>query len=77
MYFVGIIAPIMTLPQLWEIWVNHQTAGVSMATWIAYAIVSGIWATYGVIHRDKPIIFTQTLLFILGLLVVVGIWIGR
>ena len=38
-YPIALIAPIMTIPQIFTIWVNHENNGVSIPTWGAYAFV--------------------------------------
>lgn len=73
MYGIALIAPVMTLPQLYQVWVFRQTKGVSLLTWGAYAIVSGLWLAYGIHHKDKPLILTQCLLLLLDTGIVLGV----
>jgi uncharacterized protein with PQ loop repeat len=72
-YVVAIATPLMTIPQVWEVWVNKTVMGVSIATWIGYLLASVCWLVYGKLHRDKPIIYTQTLWIIFSAMVVVGL----
>lgn len=72
-YPLAFISPVMTIPQLSEIWVNKNIAGVSLSTWGAYALVSAVWFTYGVSHREKPIIISSALLFVLDTAIVLGV----
>lgn len=72
MYGIALIAPVMTLPQLYQVWVLHQVEGVSMLTWGGYAGVSALWLFYGYLQKDKPLMLTQFLLLILD----GGIFIG-
>ncbi len=72
-FFVAIATPLMTIPQVWEIWVNKTVRGVSVATWIGYLLASVCWLMYGTLHRDKPIIYTQTLWIIFSAMVVAGL----
>jgi len=76
-YPLALISPIMTIPQLSEIWTNGSVSGVSLPTWAAYAMVSSVWFIYGVSHKEKPIIASSSALFILQSLIVVGILINR
>lgn len=71
-YVVGIIGPIMTIPQILKIWVDKNAAGISIITWLTYAIISVFWLLYGIMHKEKPIIFASFLLFIFDAFVVVG-----
>ena len=71
-YAVGILGPVMTLPQLWIVWINHNTAGISTISWGAYAFFSAVWIIYGILHKEKPIIITYTLWCLMETLIVIG-----
>jgi uncharacterized protein with PQ loop repeat len=71
-YIIAFIGPVMTIPQLINIWVDKQTAGVSAISWATYLIVSIFWLIYGILHREKPIIFSSCIWIVLDLLIVVG-----
>jgi uncharacterized protein with PQ loop repeat len=72
-YVVGIIGPIMTLPQVHMIWINHKVEGVSLVSWSAYLIIAIFWISYGLAHKEWPIIITNALFLILDAVIVVGI----
>ena len=55
-YVVGIAGPLMSIPQLVNIWIERNTAGVSITTWGAFVILAIFWTIYGIMHREKPII---------------------
>ena len=74
-YVVGVIGPIMTVPQILKVWIDKNASGISIISWIAYSIMAMFWITYGIMHKEKPIIVTSGLLFITDLLVVVGTFI--
>jgi uncharacterized protein with PQ loop repeat len=46
---------LMTVPQIWTIWANHQAAGVSVLSWGAYLLSALLWFWHGVQQRDKNI----------------------
>lgn len=46
---------IMTLPQVWTIWVDHQASGVSVLSWCAYLLSAVLWFWYGLQQHDKNI----------------------
>ena len=71
-YFVAICGPLLTVPQVLKIWINQDASSISAFSWIGYLFLSVIWFTYGVLHKEKPIIIANTLIFILNLLVVIG-----
>ncbi len=64
-YFAVIFGPIMTVPQLYDIWILKQT-GISVISWAAYLITACVWLAYGLKHRDKPIIAVQSLWLLFG-----------
>ncbi len=73
-YIVGIAGPLMTLPQLFKIWIEKNAAGVSAASWIAYLVCAIFWVIYGVAHKEKPIIFTYATWIFLEILIVIGVF---
>ena len=76
-YFVGIVGPVMTIPQVTKIWIDKNSQGVSVVSWATYTILSVFWLIYGIMHKEKPIIFTSSQLFIFDALVVIGAVIYR
>jgi len=72
-YVVIFVGPVMTIPQVFEIWVNKNVGGVSVISWLAYAFVSVFWLAYGLIHKEKPIILSSIAWIVLNLLVVAGV----
>ena len=52
---MSVVSMLMTVPQVWIIWVNHQAAGVSVISWSTYLVSALLWLWYGVGQRDKNI----------------------
>jgi MtN3 and saliva related transmembrane protein len=73
MIFVAVVEPLTTLPQIYQVWVNNQVAGVSLLTWSLYVIVSCIWIMYGIKIKDTPVLVASFLWFITEILVVLGV----
>lgn len=71
-YAVAFIGPIMTIPQVTKIWLEKNAGGISIIAWLTFAIINIFWVIYGVMHKEKPIIFSSSMLFVLNLLVVIG-----
>ncbi|MFC1647944.1 SemiSWEET family transporter [Nanoarchaeota archaeon] len=69
---VSIISPLSTLPQVAKIFIEQNAAGVSVLSWFAYMLAAVIWLLYGIAHKVKPIIISNTLWVILDFIVVVG-----
>ena len=76
-YLLGILTPLFTLPQVLEIWINESAADVSIFTWASYLFFAIIWLWYGIIHKEKPIIFLNIGLVFMNILIVLGIIIFR
>jgi uncharacterized protein with PQ loop repeat len=76
-YFFGIITPLFSIPQLYEIWHYKTAESVSLASWGAFTIASVFWVFYGLVHKEKPIIISQILWFVLQLFIVIGILMYR
>ena len=71
-YVLGFLVPILTIPQAATIWINKTAEGVSLITWTVYLINTIIWTTYGVIHKEKPVIFAFAAMTVLNAVIVVG-----
>jgi len=46
---------LMTIPQVWTIWVGHQAAGVSLLSWSAYLLSAVLRFWYGFRKGDLNI----------------------
>ena len=71
-YVVGLIGPIMTIPQLTKIWVEKNASGVSAISWSAYIVVAIFWILYGIAHKEKPLIVISSIWIVLEVFIVVG-----
>jgi uncharacterized protein with PQ loop repeat len=70
---VGIIEPLITIPQAYTVWVDKQTAGVSLLTWTGYIVAAIIWVLYGLKIKDKPIIISSAMWVLIEAAVVLGV----
>lgn len=52
---MSIFTLLMTVPQVWTIWVGHEAAGVSVISWGAYLLSALLWFWYGLQKRDRNI----------------------
>lgn len=52
---MSVFTMLMTIPQVFTIWVGHQAAGVSVVSWSAYLLSAILWFWYGLQKRDKNI----------------------
>ncbi len=70
-YIIALIWPILTIPQVWMIWVHKNAESISLFTWGAYVLSAILWFIYGVIHKDKAIIFSNILWMIVNIAVLI------
>lgn len=70
---VGILGPIMTLPQLLKIFAEKDASGISVITFSSYLILDFFWLTYGIMHKEKPIIMTFVAWIMLNILIISGV----
>ena len=71
--FIAPLGPLTHIPQIMKIYIEKNAAGVSLVSWIAFTILIIPWFFYGVVHRQKPIVLSSTLLFLFDLSIVIGI----
>jgi len=50
---MSIFTMLMTVPQVWIIWIGHQAAGVSLLSWGAYLLSALLWFWYGLAQRRQ------------------------
>lgn len=73
-YAAGIIGPLMLIPQILKIWVDKNASGVSLISWLAFLVGSCFWLGYGIMHKEKPIIFAYSLWICFKVFLIIGIF---
>lgn len=73
MTIVGIVQPFALIPQIVGIYVDHAVQGVSLPTWALFTLFNALWAIYGLVHRDGPIMVAYILITLLDAIITVGI----
>ena len=63
----------MTLPQVWSVWVERDTAGVSLLSWSAYLLAACLWLVDGLRKKDKTIWVACIGWIVMDAAVVVGV----
>ena len=67
------ITMLMTVPQVWVVWVERETAGVSLLSWGAYAVSASLWFVYGVQKHDRNIYLACLGWLTLDVAIIVGV----
>ena len=74
---MSVFSMLMTIPQVWTIWVNREAAGVSLASWSAYLLSALLWFVYGLRQRDRNIYLPCIGWIALDIGVIVGVLLSR
>lgn len=69
----AVIYPLTGIPQVIELFWRHNAGGVSLVSWLGFAVFSAMFLIYALAHRLKPLIITQALWLVVDVLVVVGV----
>ena len=72
-YIMATIMPIFTITQVYKIWYYQNAAGVSIIAWSAYLFATIVWLTYGILHEEKPIIYSNAIAMVVNFVIVLGI----
>lgn len=72
-YLIGFFGVIVFLPQLSKIWLGKNVSGLSLTSWVGMTLGSIIWLVYGILHKQKPLIVVNLMIFLLQLFIVAGI----
>jgi uncharacterized protein with PQ loop repeat len=70
---MSIFTMLMTIPQVFTIWVSHQAAGVSILTWSAYFVSAILWFWFGIRKHDRNIYLPCIGWILLDAAVIVGV----
>lgn len=73
--FVGVVAPLNAIPQIWKIYEAHSAAGVSLLTYIIVIATQIVWLVYGLRLRLKPLIISSIVVLVLSGIVTAEIFI--
>jgi len=72
-YIMATVMPIFTITQVFKIWYYQNAAGVSLIAWLAYFFATVVWLTYGILHKEKPIIYSNAIAMAINFSIVLGI----
>jgi uncharacterized protein with PQ loop repeat len=71
--FISILGPLFTIPQAWQIWATRDAQGLNLITWLAWFVFTIFWLTYGIAHKEKPLIVNNIIWIFIHLTVITGI----
>lgn len=70
---VGIIMPLVQIPQITTLYSTKVTSGLSLETWIMYLFLCFVPLVYGITYRLPPLIISNIMWTAVNIIVVVGI----
>ena len=70
---IGIIGPLANIPQIFKLFIEKNSIGISAITWMFYVMMGIPWIVYGIIHKEKPIIVAQSLWLITNVIILLGV----
>ena len=73
MLLVAVVEPLMTMPQVIEIYGHSGPHSISLVTWAMYFAASILWVIYGLKTRNRPIMISGLLWVIMDGAVVAGV----
>jgi uncharacterized protein with PQ loop repeat len=74
---VAVAQPLTTIPQVIKVYTSHNVSGLSLFTWLGYALIGLVFLAYGLKYKLKPIALTQIIWFTLQMSIVIVILIYR
>lgn len=51
----AVVQPLTTIPQAYKVYTTHNVAGLSLFTWLRYALAGLVFLAYGLKYKLKPI----------------------
>jgi uncharacterized protein with PQ loop repeat len=73
-YPIAILGPLSSFDQVLSIWQEKSAAGVSVLVWTVLLCTSSFWILYGIIHREKIILFGHLVWFVLSAIILIEIF---
>src|SRR5207245_1883143 len=70
---LSIITMLMTVPQVFTVWVGPSAGGVSLVSWSSYLIAACLWLVYGIRKNDKTIYLACVGWILLDAAIVLGV----
>ncbi|MBD3262238.1 MAG: hypothetical protein GF334_11350 [Candidatus Altiarchaeales archaeon] len=56
MYPIGLLGPLMFLPQVVKIYAEKDASSISLISWLLLLIPASLWVLYGLSHRERVIV---------------------
>ncbi len=70
---MSVFTLLMTLPQVFTIWVGRDAHNVSLLSWAAYLLAACLWFVYGLRKHDRTIYMACIGWIVLDAAIVIGV----
>ena len=74
---MSVATMLMTVPQVYSVWVGGNVGGVSLLSWGAYLASACLWFVYGLQKKDKTIYVACIGWILLDAAIVIGVVLHR
>jgi len=71
-YGAAFIEAAIVLPQVYRIFSTKSADDISLLTWVGFQILNTVWIFYGLVHRNKVILFYSISYGAVQLFVIIG-----
>lgn len=57
-YPIGLVGPVITIPQLIQVWMTQDAGGLSLVTWSTWILIGVFWLLYGLSKNDRALVYS-------------------
>jgi uncharacterized protein with PQ loop repeat len=69
-YISSICGPLLTLPQIYYIWIHKSAEGVVILSWLGYLLIAVVWTVYGIVYKQKLVTLSSALWIVVEAVVI-------
>lgn len=73
MMAIAVFGPLANVSQIIKIFSEKSSVGLSVSSWIMYACFNVFWISYGLAHKERPIIISSFLWLLTQIVVLTGV----
>lgn len=75
MLIVAVAGPLALVPQVVQTLETKDVSGLSFLTWMLWTLLSVVWVAYGLLHKERPIVISQSLYLVLHAVILGAIFV--
>ena len=72
---ISVIFPFTVLPQIYEIWINKNTEGVSLVTWSLFLLLTLPLFFYAYVHKEKKLALMYGLFNVFYVILLISVFV--